>query len=89
MIVVGNSLEKTDSQGQSERFIYDNIDTIQKSTIDINGMVRSFEYIMPYETSQDNFDGFLSRLDKAYSDERIATIAGEKAQTGMTPFFQV
>jgi RHS repeat-associated protein len=84
----GKLIRKTDSQGQSERFIYDNIDSIQKSTIDINGMVRSFEYIMPYETSQDNFDGFLNRLDKAYSDERITTIAGEKAQTGMTPFFK-
>ena len=67
--MVGNSLEKTDTNGQSEQFIYDNLDVLQKSIIDMNGVLRSHEYIMPYETSQYNFDGFIGRIDRAYNDD--------------------
>ena len=79
----GQLIRKTNSDGISERYIFDNIDAIQKSIIDINGVIRSFEYIMPYETSQYNFDGFMNRLDKAYNDDYLITDAQHNGQTGL------
>lgn len=82
----GKLIRKTDTEGQSERYIYDNIDAIQKSIVDINGLVRSYEYIMPYETSQYNFDGFLNRLDRAYDDDYLLVDSNYNGQTGIKAF---
>lgn len=79
----GKLIRKTNTDGISERYIFDNIDAIQKSIIDINGVIRSFEYIMPYETSQYNFDGFLNRLDRAYDDDYALIDSNYNGQTGL------
>jgi len=79
----GKLIRKTNTDGISERYIFDNIDSIQKSIIDINGVIRSFEYIMPYETSQYNFDGFVNRLDKAFNDDYLVTDGQHNGQTGL------
>jgi hypothetical protein len=79
----GKLIRKTNTEGLSERYIFDNIDAIQKTIIDINGVIRSFEYIMPYETSQYNFDGFMNRLDKAFNDDYLVTDGQHNGQTGL------
>jgi RHS repeat-associated protein len=79
----GKLIRKTNSEGISERYIFDNIDAIQKSIIDINGVIRSFEYIMSYETSQYNFDGFINRLDRAYDDDYALIDSNYNGQTGL------
>ena len=84
----GKLIRKTNAEGISERYIFDNIDAIQKSIININGVIRSFEYIMPYETSQYNFDGFLNRLDRAYGDDYLEIDVKYNGQTGLKPVYE-
>lgn len=83
----GKLIRKTDTNGQSEQFIYDNLDVLQKSIIDMNGVLRSHEYIMPYETSQYNFDGFIGRIDRAYNDDFLVLDEKHYGQTGVSPEF--
>lgn len=83
----GKLIRKTNTDGISERYIFDNIDAIQKSIIDINGVIRSFEYIMPYETNQYNFDGFMNRMDKAFNDDYLVIDSQHNGQTGMKPSY--
>jgi len=84
----GKLIRKTDTNGQSEQFIYDNIDQLQKSMVDINGVLRSHEYIMPYETSQYNFDGFMGRIDRAYNDDYLVLDEKHNGQTGIKSEFK-
>ena len=83
----GKLIRKTDLDGIEERYIYDNIDTVQKGIFNINGLIRSYEYIKPYETSQYNLDGFIDRIDKAFNDDHVTLLKDTRGQTGINPSF--
>ncbi|MDY2889244.1 MAG: RHS repeat-associated core domain-containing protein [Candidatus Caccosoma sp.] len=67
----GNLIEVSNSKGEVIVYDYDNINNLQKTTLDIDGVLRSFDYEYKCEYNDYTPSGYFSRLQRAFPDEVI------------------
>ena len=67
----GQLVSVTNSKGDSIAYDYDNLNNLQKTTFDIDGVLRSFDYEYKCEYNDYTPSGYFARLQRAFPDEVI------------------
>ena len=67
----GQLVSVTNNEGNSIVYDYDNLNNLQKTTFDIDGVLRSFDYEYKCEYNDYTPSGYFSRLQRAFPDEVI------------------
>ena len=67
----GQLIAVTNEEGNSIVYDYDNLQNIQKTTLNIDGVLRSFDYEYKCEYNDYTPSGYFARLQRAFPDEII------------------
>ena len=67
----GQLIAATNNQGESIVYDYDNLQNIQKTTLNVDGVLRSFDYEYKCEYNDYTPSGYFARLQRAFPDEII------------------
>ena len=67
----GQIISVTDTEGNHFAYDYDNLKNLQKLTMSIDGILRSFDYEYKCEYNDYTPSGYFARLQKAFPDEII------------------
>ena len=83
----GQLISVTSEDGNSIVYDYDNLQNIQKTTLNIDGVLRSFDYEYKCEYNDYTPSGYFARLQRAFPDEIIKGGSGTNgvygARTGL------
>ena len=78
----GNIISVTDSEGNYFAYTYDNLQDLQKETVKIGDILRSFDYEYKCEFNEYTPSGYFARLQKAIPDEVIKGGSGTNGVYG-------
>jgi RHS repeat-associated protein len=70
----------TTSENNSISYEFDNLDSIQKATYNINDVIRSYDFEYKYEYNEYNLSGYFNRLDKVFVED---IVKGDRSYKGI------
>lgn len=68
------------SENNSISYEFDNLDSIQKVTYNINDVIRSYDFEYKYEYNEYNLSGYFNRLDKVFVED---IVKGDRTYKGV------